>query len=626
MSLKSEVNASQSTPTGRHSGDPRDKMKIPRKAKLSPQDPSVHNINSSTIALQPTVSNDFSIPSTSPQQLSQQVMLAPGVSLPQGMDPSILLSSEHALTLLKQLPSSQQQASLLEFHEAMKNKGNRVRNAQAYLVGVIKRYITVTRKERCSSAPVMGKSLTPVVKVSLQKMVDSGFCTQKDLGDKVVSKMKLLSERDVILAIEEIFSVQRDKIRNFTSYFIGILNRYLRGEETPHQHRSAQGFQPKRINNNNEPNKRLNDRRGRRSHRDDDDRHRRSPSDRRRRSRSPESDYEDKKYRRRRGRYRSRDDDSDDDVSHSSSDRDYRRSRRDRDRDRSRSRDRYDKSRDRGRHEHGRRYRSRSRSTSRSPGYNRSHRDSRHSSRRSDKGSRRRSNGINVKPMPIPLPSPLLAPFPGTSLPPPPPPPPPRNIMSTVSGHQTGWPSTNGNISQQFAPLLQPPHNLPTVANDYPHSQQIGGLQSSTQFGKPVGGVQLMTSTDILGIAEKAASAVQALSRGMTKPPNRPPSMVAPLAQQQHHTQMSNQQNSSSNHNVTTKDLNPMVQFAVKNLQATGHLDKELGSNACNLLQKLPSTVALHCLEKFSSCDASIMRSKEGYLIGILRKAANKNQ
>merc|ERR1719174_1911332 len=58
------------------------------------------------------------------------------------MDLSILIKSDRALTLLRELSPSQINAALLEFVEAMKMKGERVRNSQAYLVGVIKRYIT----------------------------------------------------------------------------------------------------------------------------------------------------------------------------------------------------------------------------------------------------------------------------------------------------------------------------------------------------------------------------------------------------------------------------------------------------------------------------------------------------
>ncbi len=51
----------------------------------------------------------------------------------------------------------------------------------------------------------------------------------------------------------------------------------------------------------------------------------------------------------------------------------------------------------------------------------------------------------------------------------------------------------------------------------------------------------------------------------------------------------------------------------------------ELGENACRLLKKMHESVALQALEKFSSCDGSMMRSKEGYLIGILRKASERS-
>jgi len=234
---------------GRHVGDPREKMRIPRKSNLpcSPQDPAVRSIMPHSLPSDPV---NFAIHSNSPRQPAQQGMLPPGIVLPPGIDPSILLTSDHALTLLKQLSPAQQQAALLEFEEAMRNKGNRVRNSQAYLVGVIKRYITVTRKEKGVGAPIMGHTLTHVVQVTLQKLVDSGFCNQQDLGDGVLAKMKMLPERDAILAIEEIAGVNRNNIRNFSSYFMGILNRYMRGEETPQQHRSQQAAPPVRTNSN----------------------------------------------------------------------------------------------------------------------------------------------------------------------------------------------------------------------------------------------------------------------------------------------------------------------------------------------------------------------------------------
>jgi hypothetical protein len=56
--------------------------------------------------------------------------------------------------------------SLIEFDEAVKNPAKVIRNKQAYLIGVIKRYLSVTEKERAGGAPRMGHNLTPLVLVS----------------------------------------------------------------------------------------------------------------------------------------------------------------------------------------------------------------------------------------------------------------------------------------------------------------------------------------------------------------------------------------------------------------------------------------------------------------------------
>ena len=69
--------------------------------------------------------------------------------------------------------------------------------------------------------------------------MDSNFCSQADITSNVLSKLKMVSEHDALLAIKEIASVSRATIRNFSSYFMGILNRYMRGEETPQKYRTG---------------------------------------------------------------------------------------------------------------------------------------------------------------------------------------------------------------------------------------------------------------------------------------------------------------------------------------------------------------------------------------------------
>lgn len=44
--------------------------------------------------------------------------------------------------------------------------------------------------------------------------------------------MKLLSENDAIQAVNEMQAVPRDTIRNFQNYFMGIINRYMRAQES----------------------------------------------------------------------------------------------------------------------------------------------------------------------------------------------------------------------------------------------------------------------------------------------------------------------------------------------------------------------------------------------------------
>ena len=98
---------------------------------------------------------------------------------------------------------------------------------------MIKRYVNVqeraARGETEGSLP-MGPELTPAVQERLNKLVENGFCSHEEMNDKIKSKIRMLSERDALFAVDELASVERYQIRNFGSYFMGILNRYMRGE------------------------------------------------------------------------------------------------------------------------------------------------------------------------------------------------------------------------------------------------------------------------------------------------------------------------------------------------------------------------------------------------------------
>ncbi len=84
---------------------------------------------------------------------------------------------------------------------------------------------------------------------------------------------------------------------------------------------------------------------------------------------------------------------------------------------------------------------------------------------------------------------------------------------------------------------------------------------------------------DILGIAEKAASAVQALNnRQQQLQPQPPPPMTATLPPSLNHYDPAPvafpniQQQSEQPVKIT--DLTPMIQYSITNLRATGMLDK----------------------------------------------------
>ncbi len=127
--------------------------------------------------------------------------------------------------------------ALQEYDDAVQLKGSEIRNHGAYLFGVVKRYVAVKERAlRSGGASVpMGQELTPPVHQRLQKLVKDGFCTPEELtkNEKVQSKLRMLSEKDALAAIEEMASVDRSSVRNFGSYFMGILNRYMRGGNQP---------------------------------------------------------------------------------------------------------------------------------------------------------------------------------------------------------------------------------------------------------------------------------------------------------------------------------------------------------------------------------------------------------
>jgi hypothetical protein len=154
-----------------------------------------------------------------------------GVTIPVSVTTKVLQG--RLLETLRSLPTNLINDALTEYDDAVQIKGEAIRNHGAYLYGVIKRYINVQERSihgEGQGVLPMGPDLTPAVQIRLQRLVADNFCSQEEMNDKVKSKIRMLSEHDALLAIDELASVERKQIRNFGSYFMGILNRYMRGD------------------------------------------------------------------------------------------------------------------------------------------------------------------------------------------------------------------------------------------------------------------------------------------------------------------------------------------------------------------------------------------------------------
>jgi hypothetical protein len=47
-----------------------------------------------------------------------------------------------------------------------------------------------------------------------------------EIDDKIKNKLAMMTEGEGLSAIEELSNIKREEIRSFSSYFMGIMNRY----------------------------------------------------------------------------------------------------------------------------------------------------------------------------------------------------------------------------------------------------------------------------------------------------------------------------------------------------------------------------------------------------------------
>lgn len=147
-----------------------------------------------------------------------------GVILPPSVTPPLIASNGRLKHIFFSLSPSQMNEALMEYEEAVKEKGNEIRNKQAYLFGVVKRY-KMLHERSMGEAKVLpqGDRLSSHVTARLDSLVQSGFCTRDELDTKVKSKMRMLPERDALDAIDEMNSVPRQESEYLVIFCLSLI-------------------------------------------------------------------------------------------------------------------------------------------------------------------------------------------------------------------------------------------------------------------------------------------------------------------------------------------------------------------------------------------------------------------
>jgi len=550
-------------------------------------------------------------------------------SLPEGLKCPLSVTdgllSDRLRNMLVQLPVSQMNEALMEYDEAVNTKSSIIRNHQAYLHGVLKRYLTVHEKVKEGGAKPMGDVITVRVKDVMDALIDSAYCTEAELhlNARVISKIKMLSEPEALLAFEELSAVKRSQIRNFGSYFMGILNRYMRGEKRYQEVRRNDYYDRDRYGDGNRRNRR-DDRRFSRSRSRERDYSRRDvdweENDRRRDSSYSWSRDEYDRYSFDRGHRRDYYRDHDDYEQYDYRDRheydrygaDDRKYRSRTDRSPPRNDDSY-------RRERGRDYDYRRSPSPENTSKTKSARYSDspdHASPTYRKGMNYNVESTNRSPQQTRQ---VYTRQQSES---------PSRMQRNEKSHQDSLnqqPVLHG-VQQHISQSQQ--HSLgstPSLGSQYPvrpssyvaprqHPQQIFSHQPSLSQQQP--------NTDLHGLADLAASAVRLLTNQQDHS-----RLQSELSNHHQPPQSYERATNGTGSNMVMEDSLPtMVQYAVKNLQATGHIDGALDQGICNMIKQLPEKTALTALEAFSACDLSRVRSKSGYLGGILRKHVEKEK
>lgn len=144
-----------------------------------------------------------------------------------------------AWEVLLQLSENAALGALEEVYAALSSDRG-VRNVCAYFTGIARKYLDPTHAppqggpsqiygEGVPAADDAFASLQPRVVSELERFIAQGTFDRSKFDFRAVDTLRKLNEEDGCSALDELARNDISKLRNFSAYFMGICNKFLRG-------------------------------------------------------------------------------------------------------------------------------------------------------------------------------------------------------------------------------------------------------------------------------------------------------------------------------------------------------------------------------------------------------------
>lgn len=151
-----------------------------------------------------------------------------------------------AWEILLQLSETAALAALEEVYSAMTSERG-VRNVCAYFTGIARKYLDPdhappsrgpTGGDGRGSSGIYGEgvpaddlfsTLSPRIRQHLEQFIGQGVFNRSRFDFRAIDTLRKLRDEDAVAALEELARNDISKLRNFSAYFMGICNKFLRG-------------------------------------------------------------------------------------------------------------------------------------------------------------------------------------------------------------------------------------------------------------------------------------------------------------------------------------------------------------------------------------------------------------